>query len=72
MTMGDEADADWQGGLLEWVRTGSEDLITRQEYICRNSPRCHECRSFQVQLLAQHEPAEWRCRQCKHKFTFEP
>ena len=70
--MGEEADADWEAGLIEWGRESIDNLITRKEYICRNVPKCFVCDSEQVQLLSQHEPALWRCRTCKHRFTYEP
>lgn len=71
--MGEEADADWQEGLIEaGIRDALTDLITRREYICRNVPRCQACGDAQVQLMDQHEPATWRCRVCKHRFSFEP
>lgn len=71
--MGEEADADWQDGLIEWGREDTlNNLITRREYIRRNVPTCFVCNSTQVQLIAHHEPAQWRCRSCKHRFNYEP
>lgn len=67
--MGEEADADWEAGLLEWVKL--ETLINRRDFLFRNAPRCVACGDFQVQLIAQHEPAHWKCRVCKHRFSHD-
>jgi len=66
--MGEEADADWQDGLVEW---GIEDTLARMDKILRHQPQC-SCGSSQVQIMKKRTPALWRCRKCKTYFTSEP
>jgi ribosomal protein L37AE/L43A len=41
--------------------------------VCRRPPHCPECKSEQVQIIAHHlQPAQWKCRICKHPFAHEP
>jgi hypothetical protein len=45
----------------------------RLDFLSRHPPRCAACDHEQIQLMDYfHSPAEWRCRICKHRFTFEP
>jgi ribosomal protein L37AE/L43A len=45
----------------------------RLDFLCMNVPQCEACNDNQVQLLDHHaQPAMWRCRKCKHRFTHEP
>lgn len=47
--------------------------MDRQDFLYVRAPRCPECNTDQVQLIAGMEkPAQWKCRRCKHKFEFEP
>ena len=64
------SDIDWK--RLGWTVEEMERLITRREHIERNVPQCPCCAADQAQIMDHHEPAVWRCRECKHRFTFEP
>lgn len=46
--------------------------LDRQDFLCRNVPRCAKCDHEQVQLIWRGSPAHWRCRMCKHRFEYEP
>jgi ribosomal protein L37AE/L43A len=48
-------------------------MSDRRRWLCRHAPKCPECGDPQVQLVDWFPiPAEWKCRKCKHKWTFEP
>lgn len=49
-------------------------IIDRQDHLCRHPPRCPQCNTEQVQLVAfkMQPPALWRCHLCKHRFSHEP
>jgi hypothetical protein len=50
-------------------------IADRREHLCRNPPKCPvtTCCTDQVQITDWFSiPAEWKCRRCKHKFTYEP
>lgn len=50
-----------------------EALTLRRFYLTRNAPICPKCSTPQVQLTDMYQnPAEWKCRMCKTRFTFEP
>lgn len=49
-----------------------EKLFARQEQLEKAHPKCPKCASDQIQIMSKAVPAEWRCRICKHDFTFEP
>lgn len=47
--------------------------VDRRTWLCKNAPLCENCAHEQVQLIDSFViPAEWKCRICKTKFTFEP
>lgn len=54
--------------LREQVRA----LTLRRLRICKHAPLCPKCRARQVQLTDSGVLAEWKCRECKHRFVFEP
>jgi ribosomal protein L37AE/L43A len=48
-------------------------LQERRNFLCKNfKQKCPVCRSNQIQLIDQNILAKWKCRECHHKFTFEP
>ena len=48
-------------------------IAKRQRFLQLRAPRCQFCAHDQVQLVhATKPPAEWRCRICKTRFTYEP
>jgi tRNA(Ile2) C34 agmatinyltransferase TiaS len=50
-----------------------EAIWTRREFINRNVPHCPRCREqMQIQIIDIGQPAQWRCRMCKHRFAYEP
>jgi transposase-like protein len=52
-----------------------KETMLRREWLCRNAPSCPACgESKQIQLVEWicRPPADWRCRTCKHKFSYEP
>lgn len=61
-----------EGKRLGWSDHEMEQLITRREWIWKNIPTCPCCAAEQVQLTDYHEPAQWKCRECKFRFEFEP
>lgn len=45
----------------------------RRNFLSRNMRPCPACGDDQIQLIDDLvEPAEWKCRMCKHEFQFEP
>jgi hypothetical protein len=46
----------------------------RRDFLCMNVPVCHSCgHNQEVQLIdGANQPAQWRCRVCKHFFMYEP
>lgn len=49
-----------------------DGVIARQKFLYANTPKCERCGDEQVELVAKAPPALWKCRDCKHKFSFEP
>jgi hypothetical protein len=49
-----------------------KSILVRQDLSYRNFPRCPACGAEEVQIMRHEQPAEWRCRECRHRFTFEP
>lgn len=51
-----------------------KETVIRREWLVRNVPPCPSCsESRQIQLVDWlREPAEWRCRACKYRWTWEP
>jgi len=49
-----------------------EEILNRRDFLFKNVPHCPECASVQVQIKRYGAPAIWRCRICKHRFTYEP
>jgi hypothetical protein len=49
-----------------------KSILARQGLLYRNIPRCPACGAEQVQIMRHEPPAEWRCRECRHWFAFEP
>ena len=46
---------------------------SRREYLGKNAIPCPSCKTKQVQLIDYfYVPAQWKCRHCFLKFTFEP
>jgi len=60
--------------MKRWMQTFKEVMadVDRREHLCRSSPNCPECGTEQVQIMLGTNPAEWRCRHCKHNFVYEP
>lgn len=62
--------------LYEDLKNAIEEAMAMQpryHHLCSHVPKCPACGHEQVQLLMRHTPpAEWRCRICKHRFTYEP
>ena len=53
--------------------TKAEALAKRREWLGTQKIVCPECESLQVQLrYYAHVPAEWKCRECKALFEYEP
>lgn len=49
------------------------DLADRLAMLSHHAPACAACASPQVQVIDYfHTPALWKCRLCKHRFSFEP
>lgn len=46
----------------------------RRLFLCERSPSCPRCNTRQVQLVGYIgvDPAQWKCRECKHQFAYEP
>ena len=49
----------------------------RREFVCQAAPHCPICDAYgqkadQVQIMREAPPAKWRCRICKHRWTYEP
>ena len=45
----------------------------RREWLCKHVPTCPVCKEKQVQLLRWFiDPAVWKCRICKYKWSYEP
>lgn len=69
-------DCSWNFVARAFFRTGRrhlKELIDRREFVCRNVPRCPKCHDVQVQVTAYvDQPAQWKCRKCKHRFEHEP
>jgi hypothetical protein len=49
-----------------------KSILARQGLLYRNVPRCPACGAEQVHIMRHEPPAEWRCRECRHWFAFEP
>jgi hypothetical protein len=48
-------------------------LVRRREQFRYLNMRCPKCSTRQVQLVDWRvQPAQWRCRTCKHRFDYEP
>ena len=48
-------------------------LAARREHLGRNAIPCPKCNTRQIQLVDHIcMPAKWKCRECRHKFDFEP
>lgn len=48
-------------------------LQARRDFLTKAfHQKCPVCRSNQIQLWNQNMFAAWKCRECNHKFTFEP
>lgn len=47
-------------------------IIDRNDFLNRNVPRCVFCDAEQVQIISKLAPAEWKCRECRFEFAFEP
>lgn len=47
-------------------------IVERREKASKNVPNCPMCGTEQVQLVQwRHNPLQYKCRQCKHKFERE-
>ena len=49
-----------------------EQTLARLERLQKRAPICRYCYTDQVQLVSPFHPAQWRCRRCKVRFTYEP
>lgn len=47
-------------------------LLNRREWLATAWAVCPRCRARNVQLRACVQPAEWRCRECRHEYEWEP
>jgi hypothetical protein len=47
-------------------------LARHRGLLYRNVPPRPSCGREQVQILRHEPPAEWRCRECRLWFTYEP
>lgn len=72
--MTEEEEEDWPDlPDLDYV-----ELFARQELLFRNVPTCPACHRTdgrgwpQIELTSSTEPAQWKCRYCKHRFEHEP
>lgn len=59
------------------IETTALVLADRREFLCRawNRPEpqaCPKCGTRQVQIIDISSPAGWRCRECRHMFSWEP
>lgn len=52
----------------QWVKR----CIARLDHLIANAPRCAECGTRQVQIMNRNAPAQWKCRECRHSFEYEP
>jgi len=51
----------------------AEYWTNRRNFLSKSVPRCPACNDGQVQLIDLFPtPAGWKCRICKHKFSWEP
>ncbi len=56
-------------------KSSIEATTRRRVMLCNAAPTCPKCpEKAQIQLVewVNTKPAQWRCRTCKHAFTFEP
>ena len=64
------------GGGLSWFKDAM-DQSNRREYLGKmmneHKLSCPECKTRQVQLVGyiNIHPAQWKCRHCKHEFSWE-
>ena len=50
-----------------------ERSVNRLSFLRRSQMKCPECGAAQVQLVNfMRFPAEWKCRECKHRWCGEP
>ena len=55
------------------IMRGALKHAERREFLAKHGIRCPKCGTNQVQLMDHFvSPAEWRCRHCRHEFTYEP
>lgn len=60
------------------MRTAEEMLAhahaatNRRLRVCSKAPRCPVCLTRQVQIIDCAPLATWKCRECKHKWRYEP
>jgi hypothetical protein len=72
----DFANLDFAPMPEEMLRAFS--IAARRDYLCLIVPPCPECRAVQVQLCNFTTPpdpelsAEWKCRECKHRWSWLP
>ncbi len=56
----------------EMMIRAAEALMFRRRRLCSLAPRCPHCRVTNVQLVESAPLARWKCRACKHRWTYEP
>jgi len=57
---------------MESLMGNALKLVARRIRLCKHAPICPKCRTKQVQLFGYKALAKWKCRECKHKWWFEP
>lgn len=54
------------------IMSNALKLSNRRISLSKKVPKCPSCKDEQVQLVEYNvSPAQWKCRKCKHKFSFE-
>lgn len=51
------------------------ELSNRRVWLCKNAPICPKCNTKQIQLIqwtSVDKSADWKCRKCRHPFSYEP
>lgn len=72
MEMDELADHEMTKEELSRIVTGAELISKRRIRICKQAPKCPKCKANQVQIIDSGLLAKWKCRECKHKWTYEP
>ena len=49
------------------ILRNAENMAIERENLCKNSPKCGKCGTYQVQIIDVNNQ-KWKCRNCKHEF----